>query len=244
MNRVQATWRGLHLLHRLRALRAGCVTALTAGVLSLGMMPGVSVAEIPLYKTGPDEDSSFLRFVNGTEVTLQVSSAESESKVTLDAAHPASEFYQVPANKDIKGKFLGPKSQSDVAVKVKPGEFASAVAIQDGDALKQVLLREEPDDFNALKASISLYNVDPACAVGGLQVAGRPTRLFESVAVSTLQRRSINPVKLSVQLLCDGKPVGAVLDLGQLEGGQRYTVFAVPGKAGSRIFLAVDAVFH
>ncbi len=227
-----------------RTMHKSCLALLASAVLAVGAASLASAAEIPLYKTGPDEDASFLRFVNATELALQVASAESESKIALDAKRPASDFYQVPANKDIKGKFLGSAAQSDVLLKVKPGEFASAIALQNGNTLKQVILREEPDDFNALKASVSLYNVDPACAVGGLQVAGRSARLFESVATGTLQRRSINPVKISVQLLCDGKPAGAVLDLGQLEGGQRYSVFAVPGTAGPRIFLAVDAVLH
>jgi hypothetical protein len=52
----------------------------------------------------------------------------------------------------------------------------------------------------------------------------------------------INPVKISVQLLCGEQAVGAPLELGELTAGERYSVFAVPAAGATRIFIASDAV--
>ena len=199
-------------------------------------------ADIPLYPTGPSADSSFVRFINATDVPLELTAAGSQARIKLDDTQPATSFYPVAAKADIKGRFTSAQAKTDVSVKVKPGEFVSVIALSNGTTLKQLIVGEEPDDFNALKASLAFVNASDSCAKAGLQVVGRTVMLFENVVPEKLVRRSINPVKISVQLLCDGQPTGTVLNLRELEPGERYSVFAVPSANSARIFLASDSV--
>ena len=201
-----------------------------------------NAADIPLYPTGPSADSSFVRFVNGTDAALELTAAGSQAKVQLDAKTPATVFYPVRAKSDIKGQFTQAQSKSAIATTVKAGEFVSVIALADGATFKHVTIGEEPDDFNALKVSLAFYNVSAKCASAGLQVVGRNVMLFEKLGVNALTRRMINPVKISVQLLCGEQAVGAPLELGELTAGERYSVFAVPAAGATRIFIASDAV--
>lgn len=226
----------------IRPLRRAALRLGVAAGLALAAHGSVLAADIKLYPTGPSEDSSFVRFVSAVQGPMEVTAAGSDAKVQLDTAKPSTGFFPIKANADIKGQFARSGATSAIALKVKPGEFASVIALADGNGLAQVVLREEPDDFNALKSSVALYNADKACANAGLQVAGRQVFLVEAVAPGAIKRRSINPVSVAVHLTCDGKPAGEELALGQLQAGERYTVFAVPAAQGSRIFMANDAV--
>jgi hypothetical protein len=126
---------------------------------------------------------------------------------------------------------------------VRPGEFVSVVGLDTADGgLRAVTVREQPDDFNALKASVAFYNLDGRCAAPALRVAGRDTVLLDAVAEGQVKRRQVNPVALGVQLVCGGQAVGQPLALGTLEAGRRYTVFLVPAGQSSRVFFAVDSV--
>jgi hypothetical protein len=212
-----------------------CLVACTFSVLS-------NAADIPLYPTGPSADSSFVRFVNGTDAALELTAAGSQAKVQLDAKTPATVFYPVRAKSDIKGQFTQAQSKSAIATTVNAGEFVSVIALVDGATFKQVTIGEEPDDFNALKVSLAFYNVSAKCANAGLQVVGRNVMLFEKLGVNALTRRMINPVKISVQLLCGEQAVGTPLELGDLIAGERYSVFAIPAAGATRIFIASDAV--
>jgi hypothetical protein len=228
---------------------AGQFSSYTAKFASLALcMAGCafsalsSAADIPLYPTGPSADSSFVRFINGTDAALELTAAGSQAKVQLDAKTPATVFYPVRAKSDIKGQFTQAQSKSAIATTVKAGEFVSVIALADGATFKHVTIGEEPDDFNALKVSLAFYNVSAKCANAGLQVVGRNVMLFEKLGVNALTRRMINPVKISVQLLCGDQTVGAPLELGELTAGERYSVFAVPVVDATRIFIASDAV--
>jgi alginate O-acetyltransferase complex protein AlgF len=212
-----------------------CLVACTFSVLS-------NAADIPLYPTGPSADSSFVRFVNGTDAALELTAAGSQAKVQLDAKTPATVFYPVRAKSEIKGQFTQAQSKSAIATTVKAGEFVSVIALTDGTTFKHVTIGEEPDDFNALKVSLAFYNVSATCANAGLQVVGRNVMLFEKLGVNALARRMLNPVKISVQLLCGEQATGSPLELGELTAGERYSVFAVPAASTTRIFIASDAV--
>lgn len=212
--------------------------ALSLGALSLGT---AAAAQIELYETGPAEDSSFLRFVNGGTQGLEVGASGSKAKLALDAAKPASDFMPVKADADIRGTLSRGGKEAPVSLKVSPGQFATVIALGE-DAPTAEILREEPDDFNALKASLGFYVVDAACKDAGLQAMPRQVAIFEKAADRSVQRRQINPVALTVQLTCSGAATGEPLSLGTLEAGERYTVFVVPGPKGSRIFQAVDSL--
>ena len=211
-------------------------------LLSLFALLPVSLlqaAEIPLYPTGPSEDSAFLRFFNAGDTALELS-AENGASLRLEGDVRASDFLTVPAGKPIKGNLKQGEAQQTLDISVAPGEFASVVGIATEQGLNLVTVREVPDDFNALKASLAFYSLDASCANAGLQAAGRNVDIFQDVANGALQRRSINPLNLSVQLRCGGASVGEPLALGELAAGQRYTLFLVPSADGPRLFQALD----
>lgn len=200
-------------------------------------------ADIPLYPTGPAEDAAFIRFVNGGAVPLQVIAQKGQPPLKLEVAQPVSVFYPVTASSKIKGTLVGGQQRLALEVKAEPGEFATVIALPDGKkGLRQVTVRDMPDDFNSLKASLGFFNLDSSCSDARLRPAGRSADLFKGVAVGSLQRRSINPVKLSVQLVCANANVGPVLDLGDLKAGERYSVFLLPSASGPRLLPATDTL--
>jgi alginate O-acetyltransferase complex protein AlgF len=215
---------------------------LSLGVLALICSAASRAADIPLYPTGPSADSSFVRFINGTDAALELTAAGSKAKVRLDAKTPTTVFYPVHAKSDIKGQFVQAQSKSDILTSVKAGEFVSVIALNDGAKLKHLTIGEEPDDFNALKVSLAFYNISSNCANAGLQVVGRDVMLFEKVRINALTRRMINSVKISVQLLCGEQAIGTPIELGELISGERYSVFAVPASSATRIFIVSDEV--
>jgi hypothetical protein len=216
-------------LHTLAGL--GCALALGT----------IQAAEIPLYPTGPSEDAAFLRFVNAGEAALELTAAGSGASLRLEGEKIVSDFLSVPAGKPVKGSLSLGGQQQALNLSVAPGEFATVVGIPvAGQGFELVTLREQPDDFNALKASLAFYSLDASCADAGLQAAGRNVDIFKNVANGSLVRRSINPVNLSVQLRCAGASVGEPLALGDLAAGQRYTLFLVPSAQGPRLFQALD----
>lgn len=212
--------------------------------LSCLLAAGAAQAEIALYPTGPSEDSAFLRFVNATPAPLQLVAAGSSASLELKTANSVSDYLPVPAGKPIKGTLKQPAASAALDLSVAPGEFATVVAIADAKGLRQVVVREQPDDFNGLKASLAFVNVDPACTGAALRPAGRNADLFKDGAEGQVQRRSINPVKLSVQLVCANANVGAPVDLGDLQAGERYSVIVLPGANGPQALATVDTLAH
>ena len=196
-----------------------------------------------LYATGPDEDTAYIRFVNASPAPLEVIAQPEEAPLSLTTAEPVSLLFPADSSKSIKGTLVSGGHKLPIDLKIEPSEFVTVFAVPDGAGIQQAVVRETPDDFNALKASLAFFNVDASCANAGLRVAGRDVDLFKSVPVNTAQRRMINPVQLSVQLVCANANVGAALDLGQLKAGERYSVMLVPSANGSRLLHATDAVF-
>jgi hypothetical protein len=218
-------------------LAAGSCAALLASLPA-------QAADFALYPTGPAQDSAFIRFVNATAAPLDVSAAQGQP-LRLDAKQPASLYFPVQASPSIKGTLTSGEHSLAVDVSVEPGEFATVVALPQADgALKQVTVREQPDDFNGLKASLAFYSVDAGCADATLRPAGRNADLFKAVPTGTLQRRSINPVNLSVQLVCGGANAGPALALGELKAGERYSVLLVPSSSGPKLLPATDTLSH
>jgi hypothetical protein len=200
-------------------------------------------ADIPLYPTGPSQDSAFVRFINGTDRNLTLAAGGSKSKIALDLSQPISQYYSVASKGSITGEFVGGKLSSSISLNIRPSEFASVVALSSDTGLKQVIIKEQPKDFNGLKSSLALYNLGPhGCGQAGLVVVDRAIAIFEKVQSDTVQRRLLNPITLSVQLTCNGKLKGNVLNLGSLEAGERYSIFAVPDLQGVRIFHSTDAI--
>lgn len=222
----------------MRALSAVCTAAALLGSVN------ALAAEFALYPTGPSEDAAFIRFVNASTAPLDVIAQAGQPPMRLETAQPVSLFFPVQSSSPVKGTLVSGAQKLALDLKIEPGEFATVVAVPDGAGIKQVAVREQPDDFNGLKASLAFFNVDPACTDASLRPAGRTADLFKAVPADSLQRRSINPVSLSVQLVCANANVGAALDLGELKAGERYSVLVVPSATGPRLLNATDTLSH
>ncbi|QEI07409.1 cell division protein FtsQ [Pigmentiphaga aceris] len=226
----------IHTFSRLH--RAALAAALLAAPFA-----AVHAADIPLYPTGPSEDSSFVRFVNTGDTPISLEATGSKATLALPPSKPASDFQPVAANKALVGTFTRGTQRAPIDVTVKPGEFATVFGFVSAKGeFSTKVVRELPEDFNALRASLAFYNLDSACPQAGLKPAGRDVAVFSDVPVNEAKRRFINPVALSVQLVCAGKPQGEPLALGSLAPGQRYSVFAVPSANGTRVFFTNDAL--
>jgi len=205
-----------------------------------------SATEIPLYETGPAEDAAFIRFVNGSNLPLKVLGAQKRNQLALSPQQPVSDYLTVSANRALKGGFVQGTRQTPSETIVQPGEFVSVIALPDPiEGLSITTMREKPEEFNALKSSLALYNLSSACPSASLKVAGRDVEIFSKVAVNTASpRRMINPVELTVQLHCDDTPVGEPTSLGALAAAERYTIFLLPAAdhEGTRIYPATDTV--
>ncbi|UVK97017.1 alginate O-acetyltransferase AlgF [Pseudomonas sp. B21-048] len=202
-------------------------------------------ADIALYPTGPDQDSAFLRFINAADRPLQLLAEGSRASLRLEGSNAVSDYLPVPANQPIKGTLERNGKSQPLDIQVAAGEFASVIALPDSaQGIRQVVIREQPDDFNSLRASLAFISADPACTQAGLRAAGKNADLFKEVADGSVQRRAINPVSLSVQLVCAQTNVGAPLDLGQLKAGERYSVVLLPGETGPYLLLATDVLAH
>ncbi|MCW2099164.1 cell division protein FtsQ [Pseudomonas helleri] len=197
-----------------------------------------------LYATGPAEDSAFIRFVNASPAPLEVVAQPGQAPLRLEAAQPVSLLFPVDSSKPIKGTLVSGGQKLSIDLKIEPSEFVTVFAVPDGAGIQQAVVREPENDFNALKASLAFFNVDASCTDAGLLLKGRRVDEFTSVPVNTAKRLMINPVQLSVQLVCANTNAGAALDLGQLKAGERYSVMLVPSASGPRLLHATDTLSH
>lgn len=207
-----------------------------ASVLSLS-----AYADNPLYETGPGQDSSFVRFLNASsDKALVVNGA---AKVSLDVKNESrvSRFYPVKAGDKLKASVQVGAAKTNVEVVAKPGEFITVTILNKGAALESMLVREAPTDFNAMRSSISLMNVDSSCAAASLTGGAKAATIFEGVKPATTQRRLVNPVALTVQANCGADAAGAAVDMSQLQAGERYSIIVIPAKKGRQTFFVRDS---
>ena len=213
-----------------------------AGLISVFFFfPGLVLAEPQLYETGPSEESSYVRFVNATENTIEIISSNGSAKIELNANADgrASRFFTVKAGSKLTATLQGKGRKGSVEVTGKPWEYITIAILPTGASqFKTMLVRETPTDFNAMRASVSLFNLDASCTAATLGGAKKAT-ILEGVKPFTVQRRLINPVKLSATVACDVQ--GPAVDLAQLEPGGRYSVFLLNLKNSRQVFFVHDA---
>ena len=205
---------------------------------------GARAGEFALYPTGPAQDAAFIRFVNAGPAPLDVIAKAGQAPLRIDNEQPVSQMFAVDSGKPVTGSLVSNGQTLALKMNVGPGEFATVVVVPDGKGIRQVEVRETPDDFNGLKASLAFFNVDPSCSDATLRLPGRPGDVFKEVPVNSMQRRPVNPVNLSLQLLCGDADVGTPLALGELKAGERYSVLLVPSVSGPRLLGATDSVSH
>jgi alginate O-acetyltransferase complex protein AlgF len=221
-----------------RQVRLGLAVCMALGF-------GSSQAQDPkLYETGPGADASFVRFLNATDQGLEVRSS-SKTSLAISAAKPVSDYFPISSKTKLKGTLVQGGSQKEIDLKINSGEFVTVVGTAvKASGLDMLVVRENPDDFNALKASVAFYNLVTECKAAGLGAVGRKVSVFDQVASGAMQRRSVNPVALKVEASCAGQALPQQLDLGMLEAGKRYSVFLISGKDQKRLIFAVDTIAH
>lgn len=225
-------------------MRRRCGSGMLALCMAMAGLAATPAHAVELYETGPAEDAAFLRFINATGAVLEVRSDGGQASLSLPPEQPASDFVAVHANRVLKGRVSAGKAQLATETTVRPGEFVTVVVLGNSEqGLQQRTLQDSPDDFNAMKATLVFHQLAPQCEQPSVQVLGRGVALFEtSPTVDTPVRRQVNPVPLSVQLVCGGVVTGQPVDMGRLQAGGRYTLLAAPGSQGPILFAIADAL--
>lgn len=202
----------------------------------------VHATDIKLYPTGPAVDSAFVRFVNGTTTRLAVKAAGSGSEIELTPDSPATAYMPVAGGTTINGTLIQGKETQSVSLEIKPSEFVTVLGFVNDKGLQVREVREEADGFTAVRASVAFYDLNGSCQNASVQVAGRSAFLFENVVAGQWARREVNPVPLSVQLICGGQASGKPLDMGTLQAGERYSLFLIPGDPATGFLQIRDTV--
>ncbi|WP_338522199.1 cell division protein FtsQ [Pseudomonas batumici] len=210
--------------------------------LAVLISPAAAHADTALYPTGPGRESGFIRFVNALGTPLEVRPEGKQPPSTL-APSVVSVFSAVPADKPVRGTLSSAGISLPVTLNLAPEEFVSLVAVPGDKGFALLTVREQPQDFNRLQASLALINADPGCTDGGLRREGRQeSPIFHDLNPGLLERRDVNPVQLAVQGFCDGTQVTEPLNLGLLEAGERYTVLLL-SRGGKPVLVFVRDAF-
>ena len=216
---------------------------------ALGAACGLTLCAVPamaqtqLYETGPSADSSYVRFLNGSEAAVNVVNGAAKIALGLTQDTRASKYLAVKQGVPLSANVQMGSKKLALQVTAKPGEFITMAVLGKDGAAKSVVVREIPSDFSALQASVSLSNFDETCKLASLTAAAKGTLILDGIAPAQLKRRLINPVKLVVQVNCDGKPAGLPLDMAQLQAGERYSVFLLPTGTGRQALFTADGSF-
>lgn len=198
-------------------------------------------AEPELYETGPSEESAYVRFVNATQQNITVTSA-SGAKIDLSTQSDkrVSRFYRVKAGSKLASTVHQGKHETSVSVTGKAWEYITIAVLPDGAGIKTGLVRETPEDFSAMRASLALFNLDPRCKNATMRGGSKNVSIFDGLAPFAVKRRLINPVQLAANISCDGKPASTQIDIPQMQAGERYSVFLFAPKA-RKAFIATDS---
>ncbi|WP_457362884.1 cell division protein FtsQ [Pseudomonas sp. TE3610] len=211
---------------------------------SLAVSAQAVCAEIPLYPTGPAQDSAYLRLINVSASPLELAPEGSKATLKLAGDKVATDFIAVPGGKTAKGTLSRDGHHVPLAVTVAPGDFATVFALPAADGGIQQQVVTEPFDLpNQLKASVALFNADARCTDPRVNVAGKDLDLFQKAPAGSPRRQELNPrAQLAVQLVCAGANVGPAVELGPLEANKRYSLLLVPAPAGPQLVAVTDSV--
>jgi alginate O-acetyltransferase complex protein AlgF len=216
--------------------------ALAATVASAALNGGVAAAaDGRLYPSGPPNGVAYLRFVNLTPKEITIVSPAAKIAIPADAEHRVREFDPVPPGTALTGTAELGAATKPIDLTLKANEFATVVVSADGaDTIALTVFRDAPTDFNALKSSLALFNADKGCAQAQLVAGDNHMAVIPDVAPGASGRRLVNPVDAQLAVDC-GDPAKAMpAKLGQLNAGDRYSVFVAPGPAGREIVAQRD----
>jgi alginate O-acetyltransferase complex protein AlgF len=219
-----------------RILGALALSAATA-IVTAG---AVLSAEGRLYPSGPPNGVAYLRFVNMAPAEVTILSPAARIAIPADDAHRIGEFDPVTPGVELTGSAQLGEANKPIDLKLAQNEFATVAVTGAGDGVSLTVFREVPSDFNALKSSLGLFNLDPSCANAQLVAGDNHQTVVADVAPGVVGRRLVNPVNVELAVSC-GDPAQTVpVKLGQLSAGDRYSVFVVAGGSGRQVVAQRD----
>lgn len=201
-------------------------------------------AEPQLYETGPSEESSYVRFVNATDNVVAITSSTGSAKIELNVRDEgrASHFFTVKAGSKLSATIQGNGRKVAVDVVGKAWEYITIAVLPDGaNKIKPMQVKETPTDFNAMKSSLALFNLDAKCGAAVMRGGAKSSMIFDGIKPFALQRRLINPVKLSASIGCSDKGADMPADFPQFQAGERYSVFLLGLKNARQTLFVRDA---
>jgi len=216
-----------------RSLALGFALVLAAGSAGIA-------AEGRLYPSGPPNGVAYLRFVNMASQEVTVVSPAAKIAVPADDAHRVREFDPVTPGVALKGSVELGGASKPIDVTLAPNEFVTIAITGGADGLTLTVLRDVPSDFNALKSSLALFNLDPACAKADLLAGDNHLAVVSDVAPGALGRRLVNPVDVALSVSCGDPAQGLPAKLGALVAGDRYSVFVAASGSGRQIVAGRD----
>lgn len=209
------------------------------GMMLMLLSVATAHAEPELYETGPSEETSYIRFVNALDHDLVVASSNAKISLNTKGAGRVSRFYRVKAGTKLTATLREGGHQITVDVTGKPWEYITVAALPDGTAgIKAAQVKETPEDFNAMRASLALFNLDPGCKAAEMRGGAKNVSVFDDIQPFAVKRRLINPVKLSANVACGGTETS--VDIPQMQAGERYSVFLFATKKQQAI-VATDS---
>jgi hypothetical protein len=219
-------------MHRFSARLAGATAMLAATALADGR----------LYPSGPPNGVAYLRFANLASQPVTVRSPAATIALPADTPqHRIREFDPVTPGTALTGSVELGTGTKPLDLKLMQNEFAT-VAVTGSDAAGPTLtvFREVPNDFNAQKSSLALFNLDPGCAGAQLLAGDNHLTVVAGVAPGAVGRRAVNPVNVALSVSC-GDPAQALLvALEPLASGERYSIFVVAAASGRRVVATRD----
>ena len=231
------------MIRSMRRVLSGAVLLVVLAAMPAGQ--GVA-AEGRLYPSGPPNGVAYLRFVNLAPGEVTITSPAAKIVVPADDAHRVGEFDPVTPGVALTGSAQLGAATKPIDVTLTANEFVTVAVTASGDGIALTVFRETPSDFNAVKSSLGLFNADKDCAKAQLVVGDSHQTVVADVAPGAIGRRSVNPVNAELAVTC-GDPAQAVpAKLGQLNAGDRYSVFIVAGASGPQVVAQRDeqAPFH
>ncbi|HZK89336.1 MAG TPA: alginate O-acetyltransferase AlgF [Stellaceae bacterium] len=218
---------------------AGGIAALAA-IMTLHCGAG-SAAEGRLYPSGPPNGVAYLRFVNMAPREVTIVSPAAKLAIPADDAHRILEFDPVTPGVALTGSAQLGAARKPIDLKLAANEFATVAVSADGaDGIALTVFRETPSDFNALKSSLALFNLDKSCAPAQLVAGDAHTPVIPDVAPAAVGRRLVNPVNAELAVSCGDPAQATAAKLGQLNAGDRYSIFMIGGGSGRRVVAQRD----
>jgi len=208
-------------------------------LLVLLLSPLTHASEPQLYPTGPSEDSSYLRFVNTLAGNLEIKQGKS-IRVDLTAKNGGTAWQAVKANSPLPATLSFGGRVQEVVAQVKPSQFVTYAAVQDPkDGWRMVEVIDKSPDFSSLKAALALVNLMPDCPAASARLSGKNVVIVDQVGYAGVVRRMVNPVSLTVDVLCGEHQVGESVNL-NLRPGERWSLIAYPAERGTGVTTLLD----